>query len=137
MQRNLIEKGRAVHFKSREMKDCIGVVVDFQTQTSFVVQLVCVESGKAKERVVVSGKSLLLLDSAISIDDSEEVRGDLFAKSIEEGLRGQNVLEQFRQSPEYLERKRAAEFKKLNDFERFMGEEKERIKQRLLQAKGL
>ncbi|KAI5150372.1 large subunit ribosomal protein L14e [Nematocida ausubeli] len=132
--RDCIEKGRVIEFKCREMATKIGVIVDFISQTAFVVQMVCAKTGKALERERITKKHIELTGSVIEFDDSEEVRGDAFIKSIEENIKPA-VLE--KQNTELFKTAiENAQRKEMNDFERFMKEQEDIAKVRILNSHG-
>ncbi|EIJ88018.1 large subunit ribosomal protein L14e [Nematocida parisii] len=132
--RDCIEKGRVVEFKCATLATKIGVVVDFMSQTAFIVQIVCAKTGKALEREKITKKHILLTEDVIEFDDSEEIRGDAFVRSIEENIkeavaRKQNT-ELFKAAIELAQRK------ELNDFERFMKEQEDIARVRILNSHG-
>jgi len=136
MTRHLVEKGRVVSFKDSCLWNALGVIVDFHTQTNFIVQMVCAETGGLRERVFMSGKFLVLTEWVVKLDEREVVRGEALEASIKEELRSQQIVEKFQKSPSYVEMKERERFKKMNDFERFLVEEREKIKAGLLRSKG-
>lgn len=136
MEKKYIEKGRIVSFKDKGRSGIVGVILDIQSQINFVVQLVCVESGKLGERVISTTKEVALLDDVVEYDDSEEVRGKKFSESLEKSLRERGVVEKFKGSAEYQSLLKERAFAQMNDFERFMVEERERLRENLLKSKG-
>ncbi|KAI5179748.1 hypothetical protein NEOKW01_0211 [Nematocida sp. AWRm80] len=132
--RYLLETGRVVEFKCKNMINKIGVLVDFVTQESFIIQLVCVKTGKALARERISKKHLELTESVIEFDDSEEIRGDKFLASIEANIK--NALEIKRNTEEYKAYLKQENYREMNDFERFLADQETQIIERLLKAKG-
>jgi len=136
MTRHLVEKGRVVSFKDKCLWNALGVIVDFHTQTNFIVQMVCAETGDMGARVFMSAKFLVLTEWVVKLDESETLRGEALEASIKEELRSQQIVEKFQKSFSYVEMKERESFKKMNDFERFLVEEREKIKASLLRSKG-
>lgn len=132
--RDLIEKGRVVEFKCKSLATKLGVIVDFVTQSSFVVQMVCAKTGKVEERKVMSQKYLTLTPSVIEMDDSETERGSRFTASVEKAITA--AVTEKQQSAGYQAAVRAEKLRELNDFERFLEEQKELAREQLLRAKG-
>jgi len=129
-----IERGRVVEFKSSEMSKVLGVIIDFVTQTSFVIQLVCAATGKAMGREVMSQKNLVLMPAVIDFDDSETVRSEHFVKSIEEKIKEMVAAKQ--SSEGYREAVRKEKLMEMTDFERFLSETEQKIRENILKGKG-
>lgn len=132
--RNLLEKGRVVEFKCKTMVTKIGVVVEFITLDSVVVQIVCVRTGKTMQRKVMTLKNLILTDKVIEFDDSEEERGEKFIASVENAIKG--AVEARKNKKAYQDYLYTEQKKEMNDFERFLAEQKEIAEENLLKSKG-
>ncbi|KAI5186153.1 large subunit ribosomal protein L14e [Nematocida homosporus] len=133
-RRNLLEKGRVAEFKCKKMSAVLAVVIEFITLESVVAQLVCVKTGKCTERKVIVPKHLVLTDKVIEFDDSEEIRGEKFVASIESNIT--EALEAKKESKAYQNYLAEERMKEMNDFERFLVEQKEIAKNELLKSKG-
>ncbi|KAI5192319.1 hypothetical protein NEMIN01_1948 [Nematocida minor] len=112
----------------------IGVIVDFVTQQCFVIQVVCAKTGKALEREKITQKNILLTSHVIEFDDSEEERGAAFVKSVEENIRA--AVEEKQAKECFQKTVRLEERKEMNDFERFMKEQEDLARIRILNAHG-
>lgn len=132
--RYLIEKGRVVDFKCNKMATKIGVIIDFMTQSNFTIQIVCAKTGKALERVQMTNKHIILSEYVISFDDSEEIRGKAFERSVEESIK--EAVNAKQQKESFKDAVRVEKIREMNDFERFMSEQEIAAKESLLRAKG-
>ncbi|KAI5171130.1 large subunit ribosomal protein L14e [Nematocida sp. LUAm3] len=133
-KRNLLEVGRVVEFKCSKRVAQLGVVVEFITLDSVVIQILSVCTGKAVERKVMTPKNFILTDFVISFDNSEEQRGEIFISSIESSIK--EAMEKKKTCPKYQEFLYVAKKREMNDFERFLLEQKEAAQESLLKAKG-
>ncbi|OAG28900.1 large subunit ribosomal protein L14e [Nematocida displodere] len=132
--RDLIEKGRVIEFKCKTMTTQLGVIVDFITQGSFVVQMVCARTGKACGRKVMTPKNLLLTSFVIELNDTEAERGALFDESVEAAIKEAVAYKQNKE--DYQSFIQTEKRREMNDFERFLEEQKDLAKASLLKAKG-
>ncbi|KAH9385872.1 large subunit ribosomal protein L14e [Nematocida major] len=132
--RDCIEKGRVVEFKCKRKATQIGVIVDFVTQNCFVVQIVCAKTGKALEREKITKKHILLTENVIAYEDSEEERGPAFIASIEANIK--DAVLQKQKSQEYVKTVESEQRREMNDFERFMKEQEDLAREKILIAHG-
>lgn len=132
--RDCIEKGRVVEFKCKKMSTKIGVIVDFVSQTCFVIQIICAKTGKALEREQITKKHILLTSMVIEFDESEEVRGDAFIRSVEENIK--EAVQEKQKTESFQLAVKMEERREMNDFERFMKEQEDLARVRILNAHG-
>ncbi|KAI5191022.1 large subunit ribosomal protein L14e [Nematocida sp. AWRm77] len=132
--RDLIEKGRVVEFKCTTMATKIGVIVDFVTQSSFVIQIVCAKTGKAVERSVISQKHITLTKSVISVEDTDSERGEAFEAAVEEAIK--DAVSEKQNTEAYKKAIYLEKHRELNDFERFLEEQKTLAQEKVLRSKG-
>lgn len=133
-KRNLLEVGRVVEFKCAKRVAQLGAVIEFITLDSVVIQIVSVCTGKAVERKVMTPKNFILTDSLVSFDNSEEQRGEKFISSIESSIK--EAIEKKKSCPKYQQFLYTLKKREMNDFERFLLEQKEAAQESLLKARG-
>lgn len=126
--RELIEKGRVVEFKCRTMPNLMAVVLDFITQESLVVLVISARTGKTVERKVINVKHLILTKHVVEVNS--ESRDEEVEKAAEP------AIQEKRESKEYAQYLRNEKMRELNDFERFMAEQEEIAREKLLKSKG-